>query len=392
MAELKQEINLQAILEAVKGCLPKDRSRYGLHEPNFTGNEWKYVKDCLDSGWVSSVGKYVSEYEQKISDYTQIPHTVAVVNGTAALHLALKICGVENHDEVLLPTLTFVATANAVAYCGATPHFVDSSLETLGVDPIKLEAYLRESTIKKGSETFNKTTGRRIKALIVMHTFGHSVDLDPVAEICKSYHIDLIEDAAEALGSFYKGKHVGDKGRLTILSFNGNKIITTGGGGAILTSDKSLAEKAKHLSTTAKVPHVWNIEHDEIGYNYRLPNLNAALGLAQIESLDEKLSQKRELAERYKHAIQNLTGVRFFDEPPFARSNFWLNVILLEPEYKSQRGPLLKLLHENGIQSRPAWTLMHKLPMFLNSPKMNLEVAEDIEERLLNLPSSPFLL
>ena len=382
------QLDLQSVLAAVKSALPAGRPQYALHEPSFQGKEWEYVKDCIDTGWVSSVGQYVNRFEAKLTEITGIPYAIAAVNGTAALHIALKLAGVEAGDEVLMPSLTFVATANAAAYCGAVPHFVDVCEKTLGVDPVKLEAELKKTVEIRNCRAYNPRTGRCIKALIVMHAFGHPVDLDPIAQICKKYGIELIEDAAEALGSYYKGKHVGHAGKFTVLSFNGNKIVTTGGGGAILTSDKTLAEKAKHLTTTAKVPHAWDIAHDEVGYNYRLPNLNAALGLAQLEELGNFAAKKRKIAEAYQKAFENVPGVKFAAEPENTKSNYWLNVILLDAEFKSQRDALLALLHENKIMARPAWTLMHKLPMYANCPKMNLEVSEEIEARLINLPSS----
>ena len=315
----------------------------------------------------------------------------AVVNGTAALHIALKMAGVQPEDEVLVPDLTFVATANAVAYCGAIPHFIDSEERTLGVDPAKLSEGLKQISEQRGGACFNKKTGRRIKALVAMHTFGHPVDLDALDDVCRTHGIDLIEDAAESLGSFYKGRHTGHWGKFAVLSFNGNKILTTGGGGAILTNDEPLGKMAKHLATTAKRPHAWAFYHDQIGYNYRMPNINAAMGLAQLEQLPGFLARKRRLAERYKKELASVAGLRFFDEPSFARSNFWLNALLLVKKNIEQRDDLLKLLNENGIKARPAWTLMHKLPMYGECPRMDTSQAEDLESRLVNIPSSAFL-
>lgn len=380
------------IFDTICSCVPKTISfPISIHEPSFLGNEWKYVKECIDTGWVSSVGHFVDKFEQMLAEYTGVKHAVAVVNGTAALHMCLKLLDVQANDEVLVPAMTFVATANAVAYCGAIPHFVDIEERTLGVDPFKLSAYLETIAVRTTDGLVNKRTGRRIKALIAMHTFGHPVDLDPLMDVCQTYGLEVVEDAAEALGTLYKGKHVGHWGKLAALSFNGNKIVTTGGGGAILTNDSNLAKTAKHLTTTAKIPHPWRYDHDQIGYNYRLPNINAALGCAQMENLPHFLKQKRMLSDRYKKGFEQVTGVRFFEEPPFARSNYWLNAILLDPIYKDKRDDILDVLTNNGIMVRPAWTLMHHLPMYRDCPRMVLSTAEDIQKRLINLPSSAFL-
>lgn len=381
--------NQSAVVEAIKKVLPKGSAQIPLHEPRFAGNEWSYVKECLDSGWVSSVGKYVDTFEAKLAEFTGVKRAIAVVNGTAALHICLKLVGVEKDDEVLIPTLTFVATANAVCYCGAIPHFVDSEERTLGLDPKKLEAYLEKISVVKGSECFNKLTGRRIKAVMPMHTFGHPVDMDALIRVCENYKLELVEDAAESLGSFYKGKHTGNIGRVSGLSFNGNKILTTGGGGAILTNDETLGKLAKHITTTAKIPHQWSFSHDSIGFNYRMPNLNAALGCAQLEQLPRFIKNKRALAENYKKAFMGLEGIRFFTEPEFAESNYWLNVILMDKEYSGERDALLRITNDQGIMTRPSWTLMHKLDIFKSCPKMDdLSVAEDLEQRLINIPSS----
>ncbi len=375
----------------MKSCLPKDGRPIELHEPFFNGNEWKYVKDCLDSGWVSSAGKYVDIFELKLAEYTGVKRAFAVVNGTAALHISLKMAGVEMNDEVLVPDLTFVATPNAVTYCGAVPHFVDSDEKTLGVDPVKLERELAEICDMSSGECRNKKTGRRIRALIGMHTFGHPVNVEAISEIADRFKLTFIEDAAESLGSFYKGKHTGSWGKFSVLSFNGNKILTTGGGGAILTNDESLGKLAKHIATTAKVPHLWAFNHDQIGFNYRMPNINAALGLAQLEELPGFLEKKRELAMRYKKAFEPIPEIRFFDEPPHAKSNFWLNAIVLNETYETERDSLLKLLNEQGIKARPVWTLMHKLPMYEKCPRMDVSTAESLEARIINIPSSVFL-
>ena len=382
----------EKILSAISSALPqsigKNPTPVSLHEPAFLGNEWVYVKDCLDSGWVSSVGTYVDRFEQMLTDITGIHYAIAVVNGTAALHVCLKLLGVQAGDEVLVPTLTFVATANAVDYCQATCHFVDAEGSTLGVDANKLERYLSETTHINQGACFNSNTGRQIKALIAMHTFGHPADIERLSAVCASFKIELVEDAAESLGSYYSGKHTGHWGRVSSLSFNGNKTITTGGGGAILTNDPKLAAFAKHITTTAKVPHQWAFVHDQIGFNYRLPNLNAALGCAQLEQLPMFLQQKRALAEFYKNEFEKVEGVSFFSEPKFSKSNYWLNAIILDQTFAFQRDRVIKFLHENCILARPAWTLMHQLQMFQDCPKMDLSCAENIESRLINIPSS----
>lgn len=379
------------ILTALRSVLPRSQSCIGLHEPHFAGNEWRYVKECLDTGWVSSAGKFVDRFEDKLEEYTGVKRAVAVMNGTAALHICLRLVGVEENDEVFIPALTFVATANAVAYCGAVPHFVDSEERTLGLDPYKLDLYLGEISEIRPEGCFNRQTGRRIKAVVPMHTFGHPVDLDPLAEVCERYRLELVEDAAESLGSFYKGRHTGNWGRVAALSFNGNKVITTGGGGAILTNDEELGRLAKHLTTTAKTPHPWDSQHDMVGYNYRLPNINAALGCAQLEELPEFVERKRQLAGEYRRALAGIEGVSVFSEPEFACSNYWLNVLLLDEGFFGERDRLLALTNDSGIMTRPAWTLIHRLPMYRDCPRMDLSEAEILTERILNLPSSATL-
>lgn len=379
--------NIIAAIRSVAGDQP-----VALHEPKFTGNEARYVNECITTGWVSSVGKFVDRFEQQLAEYTGVKRAIAVVNGTAALQVALQLVGVKRDDEVLLPTLTFIATANAVSYCGAIPHFVDSAIDTLGLDPNKLEAYLGEIAEVRSGSCFNKKTGRRIKAVLPMHAFGHSVDLDRLADVCRTYCLELVEDTAESLGSFYKGKHTGHWGKVSALSFNGNKIITTGGGGAILTNDEALGKFAKHITTTAKVPHQWAFMHDEIGYNYRLPNLNAALGCAQLEQIDSFLVSKRRLAQRYQKAFANVEGVSFFNEPEFSKSNYWLNAILLDPAVAHLRDMVLEQTNTQGIMTRPAWELIHQLKMYASCPRMDdLSVAQSILKHLINIPSSVVL-
>jgi len=363
-----------------------------LHEPTFSGNEWLYLKECLDSTFVSSVGKFVDRFETDLAVFTGAKHVVAVVNGTAALHIALKLAGVNSGDEVLIPALTFVATANAVTYCGATPHFVDSDENTLGVDAVKLRDYLEHHSKQRAGQCINRTTGKIIRALVPMHTFGHSVDLDEVISIAYDFNLALVEDAAESLGSYYHGRHTGTFGLMGTLSFNGNKTITTGGGGAILTDDPELARHAKHLTTTAKLPHAWEYRHDEIGYNYRMPNINAALGCAQLEQLPAMLKAKKELFQRYQAAFATVSGIRLVEEPAQCQSNYWLQTLVLDSNNADQRDILLQATNDAGIMTRPAWILMHELAPFRECPRMDLAGAESLVQRLINIPSSSTLL
>lgn len=359
-----------------------------LHEPEFSGNEWTYVKDCIDTGWVSSVGQYVNEFERQLADYTGAKHVIAVVNGTAALHMALLVAGVKAQDEVLIPALSFVATANAVSHCGAIPHFVDSNEMTLGLDPVALEAYLDEVTEMHSGICVNKKTQRPITALVPMHTFGHPIDLEKAMAVSKKFNLILVEDAAESLGSFYQGQHTGTFGDLGILSFNGNKVITTGGGGAILTQDPEIAKKVRHLSTTAKQPHPWAFYHDEVAYNYRMPNLNAALGCAQLEQLPTFLRLKRALALRYQDAFAKHEALSFVKEPHDTQSNYWLNTVQLQSASLDLRNELIELGIENHFYCRPTWTLLNQLPMYLHNPSAPLPVAQALEASLICLPSS----
>ena len=363
----------------------------GLHEPSFNGNEWLYLKECLDSTFVSSVGKFVDRFEVDLANYTGAKHAVAVVNGTAALHIALKLAGVQSGDEVLVPALTFIATTNAITYCNATPHFVDSEASTLGVDAAKLRDYLLSHAEQRNNQCVNRATGQVIRALVPMHTFGHPVDVDGLLAIAQDFNIALVEDAAESLGSYYHGQHTGTFGLLGTLSFNGNKTITTGGGGAILTNDEALACHAKHLTTTAKLPHAWEFRHDEIGYNYRLPNLNAALGCAQLEQLPAKLAAKRVLFSRYQSAFAQVAGVKLMTEPAQCQSNYWLQTLLLDAKNAGQRDVVLQATNDAGFMSRPAWILMHELEPFKAFPHMDLTVAKSLTQRLLNIPSSSLL-
>ena len=373
------------VIEAVRAAAAEPDAPQPLHEPVFEGREIAYLTECIETGWVSSVGKFVDRFEEELAAFTGTRRAVAVANGTVALHACLRLAGVEPGDEVLVPTLTFVGTVNPIAYAGAIPHFVDSEEATLGVDPDKLAAYLETTLAEAGPR--NRNTGRRVRALVVMHTYGHPARLHQLAEVCDRFGLVLIEDAAESLGSYYRGTHTGNTGRLAALSFNGNKTVTTGGGGAILTNDEALGALAKHLTTTAKQPHRWAFNHDMVGYNYRMPNINAALGCAQLEQLPGFLEAKRALATRYLETFREVPGARVFTEPPECRSNYWLNVLLLDPAHEARRDAVLEATNAAGVTTRPAWTLMHRLPMFASAPRMDLCTAESIERRLINLPS-----
>lgn len=375
-----------AVIEVLRGVLSPADGFVPLHEPEFRGRETAYVTDCIETGWVSSVGGYVDRIERDLATITGVGHAVATANGTSALHIALMLAGVTAGDEVLVPALTFVATANAVAYLGARPHFVDSEDRSLGIDADVLETYLQGAARLQDGVCINRRTGAPIRALVVLHVFGHPCDLDALSALAARWNLVLVEDAAEALGSQYRGRHVGGHGRLSALSFNGNKIVTTGGGGAVLTDDPDLARRAKHLTTQAKVPHPWAFSHDAVGYNYRMPNLNAALGCAQLERLDDMLERKRALAARYQAAFAGFPGLRFLAEPDGTRSNYWLNALVLE--HPQARDGLLTALNVAGLMARPVWTLMHRLPMFADSPRAPLPVAERLEATLVNIPSS----
>ena len=372
-----------AALRAVVGEGP-----VALHEPCFAGNEWNYLKECLDSTFVSSVGKFVDRFEAELAAFTGAKHAVAVVNGTAALHVALRLAGVQPGDEVLVQAITFVATTNAVAYCGATPHFVDSEERTLGLDPNALREYLRTAAELRNGVCVNRATGKVIRAVVPMHVFGHPIDIDGLLSVARDYRLAIVEDAAESLGSWYHGVHTGKFGLVGTLSFNGNKTITTGGGGAIVTDDTALARHAKHLTTTAKTPHRWEYRHDEVGYNYRLPNLNAALGCAQLEQLPRLLAAKRALHARYSKAFAEVADVRLFGEPTDCRSNYWLQTLVLDPAAATERDAVLTATNDAGLMTRPIWVLNHKLPAFRDCPRMPLPVAESLEGRVINVPSS----
>ncbi|MFZ4539565.1 LegC family aminotransferase [Propionivibrio sp.] len=391
MSHVDRQCNLpQEIVQAISSVV--GNGPLALHEPRFHGNEWIYLKECLDSTFVSSVGKFVDRFEDELAAFTGAKRAVAVVNGTAALHVSLLLAGVEVGDEVLLPALTFIATANAVAYCQATPHFVDSEMNSLGMDAHALRVYLSTMAEMRGGHCVNRSTGRVIRAMVPMHTFGHPVDIEALLAVAHDFRLQLIEDAAESLGSTVGGRHTGTFGLMGTLSFNGNKTITTGGGGAILTNDVELGKRAKHITTTAKLPHRWNFVHDEVGYNYRLPNLNAALGCAQLEQLPGFLIDKRRLFVAYQSSFVNVDGVRLVAEPAGCHSNYWLQTLLLDESFAGQRDAILTATNDAGLMTRPVWALMPQLSMYKNTPKAPLPVAESLERRLINIPSSSGLL
>lgn len=372
----------------VRGVLGVSEDFVPLHEPEFLGEEETLVLDCIRSGWVSSVGQYVDRFEAEIAAACGTAHGVAVVNGTAALEVALRVVGVMPGDEVLMPSLTFIATANATHHLGAAPHFVDAEARTLGLDPVALRAHLDTIAERRNGVTVNAQTGRRLAAVVPMHVFGHPVDVGALAEVARDFDIALVEDAAESLGSTLAGRPCGSLARIAALSFNGNKILTTGGGGAVVTDDPDLAKRAKHLSTTAKVPHKWAFHHDEIGYNYRMPNLNAALGVAQLAQLGTRLAQKRALAQRYIDAFAGAEGVAAFAECPGTKSNYWLNTLVLSPEMAPARDTVLEALNGAGLMARPVWEPLHTLAIYADCPRAALPVTADLAARIVNVPSS----
>lgn len=373
------------ITEFIKALYPAE-NQLPLHAPRFSGNEKKYLIECIDTTYVSYVGQYVTRFEDEIRQYTGAKYAIAVSSGTAALHIALILAEVSPGDEVITQPLTFVATANAISYCSAQPVFVDVERSTLGLDPDKLNDFLlNKGILKSDGRCYNKLTGRKIAACVPMHTFGHPVQIDQIIEICQKYHIPVVEDAAEALGSFYKGQHAGTFGDIGILSFNGNKPVTTGGGGMIITNDEAHAAKAGHLTTTAKQPHPWEFVHDEVGYNYRMPNINAAVGCAQMECFNAILKNKRITAQLYKRFFQDI-AIPFITEPAHARSNYWLNTIVLKDRKEQEQ--FLAYATEKGIQARPVWKLMPHLSMYRHCQKTSLETSKWLEDRLVNIPSS----
>lgn len=357
-----------------------------LHAPLFIGNEKKYLDECIDSTFVSSVGKFVDRFEEKVAEYTGAKKAVVCVSGTNALHMAMLLVGVERDDEVLTQALTFIATCNAISYIGAHPIFIDVDKETLGLSPDAVSTWLTKNAILKKGQCYNIHTGRRVKACVPMHTFGHPVRIKELAAICNDWHIELVEDAAESIGSFYEGQHTGTLGKVGVISFNGNKTITTGGGGMLLFRDEELGKFAKHLTTQAKVPHRWEFVHDHVGYNYRMPNINAAIGCAQMENLERYVENKRETAERYKEFFRDIPGITFFTEPENCRSNYWLNVVLLKDRQAQQK--FLEYTNDHGVMTRPVWQLMNKLDMFGECETDGLENTLWLADRIVNIPSS----
>lgn len=380
MGDFKETISF------IKGLYP-GRDFIPLHEPLFIGNERKYVLNAIDSTFVSSVGEYVNRFEKMMTEVTGAKYAVAITNGTAALHIALILSDVKAQDEVLTQALTFIATANAISYINARPVFIDVDVDTLGMSPAKLTTFLNEfGEIRNDGFTYNKLSGKRIKACVPMHTFGFPCRIDELVVICEKWNIALIEDAAESIGSYYKGKHTGSFGLMGTFSFNGNKTLTSGGGGAVVTNNEEIAKLAKHLTTQAKVPHKWEFAHDNIGYNYRMPNLNAALACAQLEQLTGFIQKKRALAVSYAEYFKDIPEIKFVKEPAGSQSNYWLNCVLLTNII--ERDDFLKTTNENGIMTRPVWRLMNKLPMFLDCYNAGLEQSDFIEARLVNIPSS----
>lgn len=381
MNQFKDEINFIKNLYGNKEIIL-------LHEPCFIGNEKKYLNECIDSTFVSSVGKFVDKFETEVAKFTGAKYAIATVNGTAALHIALLMVNVKRDDEVITQPLTFIATVNALSYIGAYPVFVDVDKDTLGLSPEKLEHFLSQNTVMVNGECFNKTSKRRIMALIPMHTFGLPAKIDEIISVCNKYNIVVVEDAAESLGSYYKDKHTGTFGLIGTLSFNGNKTITTGGGGMIITNDEAIAKKAKHITTTAKIPHKWDFEHDMIGYNYRLPNINSALGCAQMESLPEFLVKKRIVAKKYESFFAE-NSINFIAEPKNTKANYWLNAVILEN--LEERNVFLEETNKYGVATRPIWKLMTSLTMYKDAQAGNLENSQWLEDRVVNIPSSVIL-
>lgn len=378
-------MDFSQIISFIKNIYGTD-SFVPLSVPKFVGNEKKYLEECIDTTFVSSVGKFVDRFEEMVAEYTGAKKAVVCVSGTNALHMAMMLVGVERNDEVITQALTFIATCNAISYIGAHPVFIDVDKDTMGLSPAAVKAWLEDNAEIKEGACYNKTTGRRIKACVPMHTFGHPVHMDELIEVCKEWHIELVEDAAESLGSFYKGKHTGAFGKVGAISFNGNKTITTGGGGMLLFMDEKLGEFAKHLTTQAKVPHRWEFVHDHIGYNYRMPNINAALGCAQMEHLEEFVLNKRETAAQYAEFFKNMNDIEFFIEPTDCRSNYWLNAVILKD--KQTQLEFLQQTNDNGVMTRPIWELMNRLPMFEHCENDGLKNTIWFADRVVNIPSS----
>ena len=381
----------QEIVRRIRAALPAEVTRAALHEPRFLGNEKRYLADCIDTGWVSYAGSYVDRFEQDLAAVCGVEHAVAVTSGTVALQVALHAAGVGSGDEVLVPALTFVATANAIVHAGGIPHFVDADEATLGIDPTALKTHLAEMAIRRDGKLYNRITGNRIAALLPVHVFGHPADMDTIKSLAADHGLTVIEDATEALGSFYKDRPCGSLSPIATLSFNGNKLVTTGGGGAILTDDAAMAKRLRHLTTTAKQPHRWAFVHDEVAWNFRLPNINAAVGVAQLERLSPMLEAKRILWQRYADAFADLRGLHVFKDAPFARSNHWLVSLILDQDHAHLLEPILTATNDAGLSTRPTWTPMHQLAMYRDHPRASLPVTESLAQRIVSLPSSPFL-
>lgn len=379
------------VVRRIRAALPPGETKAALHEPRFGGNEKAYLADCIDTNWVSYAGGYVKKFEQALAEACGVAHAISVTSGTVALQLAMHMAGVRAGDEVLVPSLTFVASANAIVHAGGVPHFVDADTATLGIDPVALARYLDVTVERRNGESWNKATGRRIAALLPVHIFGHPADMDALNAIAAQHGLAVIEDATESLGSRYKDRPCGSLAPLAVLSFNGNKIVTTGGGGAILTDDAQLADRLRHLTTTAKLPHRWAFIHDEVGWNFRLPNINAALGLAQMERLDVMVAAKRRLWDAYNAAFADFAHGRLFAEAPATKSNHWLVTLILAPGSEDRLDAVLAATNDAGLMTRPIWTPMHQLPMYAENPRAALPVTEDLARRVINLPSSPFL-
>lgn len=378
--------DFESIIQFIRKVFNEKNDFIPLHAPTFSGNEKKYLVETIDSTFVSSVGSFVDKFEEDIAGFTGAKYAVASVNGTNALQIGLVLGGVERNDEVLSQALTFIATANAISYLSAIPVFIDVDLDTLGMSPVALKSFLNQNVeIRDDGFSYNKNTGRRIKACVPMHTFGFPLRIDEIVDICRKWNIIVVEDAAESLGSYLREKHTGTYGEVGCISFNGNKIITSGGGGVILTNNAELAKRAKHLTTQAKIPHKWEYRHDEIGYNFRMPNLNAALLCAQLEQLSEFIENKRELSELYKDYFAN-SDIKYLEEIENAKANYWLNAILFKD--RSEREEFLKVTNESGVMTRPSWDLMNTLPMFEHCQHDGLKNSQWIADRLVNIPSS----
>lgn len=379
------ESQIKNILKVLKKNYKK---KYQLHSPIFNGNEKKYLINCLKHKNISALGTYRNRLADKIKFITKAKYVILTSSGTAAMHLILKALNVDEKNEILMPSLNYIASANSVLYCNSNPHFVEIENTTLGVDPIKLRNYLKKIVRRKNNLSYNKKSNKLIKAIIVLHTFGHPCKVDKIKKICDEYNLRLIEDSAEALGSLYKNIHVGTFGEAGILSFNGNKIVTTGAGGAVITNNKKIANKIEKLSKISKKKHSYKYDYDEVGYNYSMPNLNAAIGLAQIENLKKFLKSKRALSKKIKSNLKNNKNIKFFEEPKNCKSNYWLQIVMLNKASIKLRNSVIENLIKNGLQSRPLWNLLHKIKYLKKFDHDNLSISLDIEKKIINIPSN----